>query len=189
MTRTMLTFVTVLAVSALLTVPATAQAPVAPQAGPWGAQIAPTKEQIDYLKKTEALHSKIRATQLDVLSLRQQNADQKKIEAKVEEITKLRTQLHELNVTNRPALGAGLGWGMGRGPFAWGAAPGLGLGRGPCGMGLGLGQGAGYGWQQGWRGGRAGGPGYGRRGGRGGGRGWRGMGPGGYGPFCPYRTF
>ncbi|MGD8239347.1 MAG: hypothetical protein PVH68_12385 [Armatimonadota bacterium] len=207
MSRTLMTAVTIIAGLALLTVPAMAQAP-----GAAGAKPAPptlTKEQIDYLKQAQELHSKIRTAQLDLLSLQQQGADQKKIDAKTEAITKLRTQLHELNVKNRPALAPGPGWGAGRGgrgPGAgrgWGAGPGLGAGPGPQAWGGGRGLGAQHRWQRGWGGGRGFGPGagqgMGRRGGRGGGAGggqgfgrrggpgWRGQCPAGL--MCPYRPF
>ena len=186
MTRKLFTLLTVLAAVAVLTVPAMAQAPAGPMAGPWGAQVPLTTEQIAQLRKAQELRSKIAVAQLDLLSLQQQNADQKKIDAKAEEIAKLRTQLYELNATNRPAVAPGFGGGMGRGPCAWGGGPGMGMGRGPCGWGAG--PGVGQQWQQGWGGGRGRGGGFGGRWGRGGGGGWGGPGPA-YGPFCPYRPF
>ncbi len=187
MTRTILTLLTALAVSALLTVPAMAQAtpPVAPKAGTTGVQATAAKDQIEYLKEVQDLHSRIRAAQWDLWSLQQQNADQKKVAAKTKELTRLRTRLHELNVANRPAVGFGPGWGFGRGRYAWGAGPGWGFGRGPCVWGAGPASGFGRGpgvWGTG--------PGYGRQYGWGGGaRGWRGGWRGGPGPFCPYRAF
>lgn len=210
MTRTILTLLTALAVSALLTVPAMAQAtaPVAPKAGTTGVQATAAKDQIEYLKEVQDLHSRIRAAQWDLWSLQQQNADQKKVAAKTKELTRLRTRLHELKVANRPALGVGARWGFGAGPRGFGDGSGA-----PAGLRWQhrWGGGAGVGMMHRWGGSRGQGPGFGQygqgpgfgqrgqgagfrhRAGRGGGQGGRGYWGGGWGRgaggYCPYQTF
>ena len=162
MNRTVWTLLAIVVGLALATVPALAQRGPAggPKAGGPPAERPPlTAERIEQMKQMHALRSEIQAAQLDLLSLRQEQADEKKIEAKAEEIIKLRVKAYEMMLRAQTKLGH-----EGRGRF----------GRGPRGWGGGQGGGIRERLQQRWRGGG--------RGGRGGGPGFGGRGPGGPGP-------
>ncbi len=177
MNRTVWTLLIIVVGLALVAVPALAQrgpagAPKAggPRAGGPPVERPPlTAEHIEQMKKMHALHSEIQAAQLDLLSLRHEQADEKKIDAKNEEIIKLRVQAYEMTLRAQAKLGH-----EGRGRF----------GRGSQGWGGGRGGGNRERSQQGWRGGGRGGQrgAFGGGRGRGGGQGFGGRGPGGPGP-------